>query len=176
MLPSSPKVTRSMRLFLALWPDDDGRRQITNHCQEWVWPCASVQYQPDDWHVTLHFIGAVDADRLGAIGTSVDVPMQPFELVLDQPQLWPHGLAVLCAGSVPTPLRELHARLGLALRALVLPVDPRPYQPHVTLARRAQGAVLPLTCAPVRWAVQGYALVVSTRELHQRYQVLRRYG
>ncbi len=165
-----------MRLFLALWPDDDFRRQLAEHCSRWTWPAGSVLYQPCDWHMTLHFIGAVDTDLLDAIGTGVDVPFHPFELLLDQPQQWPHGLATLCAGTVPTPLHLLRDQLSQQLRALDLPEDPRPYRPHVTLARRAHGAIAPPVAAPLRWGVRGYALIASTGDKGQRYRVLRRYG
>ena len=90
------------------------------------------------------------------------VPFQPFELVLDQPTRWPHGLAVLGAAEVPAPLQVLHDRLGDALRTLGLPVETRPYQPHVTLARRADAVVVPAMLTPVVWRVRRYVLVVST--------------
>jgi len=80
------------------------------------------------------------------------VPFQPFELVL----------AVLGAAEVPAPLQVLHDRLGDALRTLGLPVETRPYQPHVTLARRADAVVVPAMLTPVVWRVRRYVLVVST--------------
>jgi len=176
MPTSPPAASRSQRLFLALWPDDVVRRQLANHASQWTWSAGSVQYQPDDWHVTLHFIGQVAADQVDEVCSRVNVPLLPFELVLDQPTLWSQGLAVLCASAVPAPLIQLHAQLGRALQGLDLPVDTRPYLPHVTLARRAEGACAPSTCTPVRWGVRGYAMVVSTREREQRYRVLRVYG
>jgi len=174
--PASATVGKSLRLFLALWPDDDVRGQLAVQGCLWTWPAEGAVYHPGDWHVTLHFIGAVGADRVDAISSGLDVPLEPFDLLLDQPQVWPHGVAVLCAGAVPHQLRQLHDRLGDALQALGLPVDVRPYRAHVTLARRAACAVVPPGVAPLRWRVQGYALVVSTGEEGQRYRVLRRYG
>jgi len=44
------------------------------------------------------------------------------------------------------------------------------------MARRAAGAIAPPGVAPLHWRVRGYALVVSTGEMGQRYRVLRRYG
>jgi len=174
--PAFATVGQPLRLFLALWPDDDVRGQLAAQRCRWTWPAGSVLYQLGDWHVTLHFIGAVGADRVDAISSGLDVPFEPFDLLLDQPQVWPRGVAVLCAGTAPHQLRQLHDRLGAALQALGLPVDARPYRAHVTLARRAAGAVAPLGVAPLRWRVRGYALVVSTGEKGQRYRVLRRYG
>jgi RNA 2',3'-cyclic 3'-phosphodiesterase len=110
-----------------------------------------------------------------------DVPLEPFDLVLDQPKVWPHGLAVLCPPELPAALRDLHARLGQALRGLglALALDARPYAPHVTLARHAAAAIPPAACAPVRWPVRwpvrGFALVLSTGLKAPRYRVIRQY-
>lgn len=168
--------TQSRRLFLALWPDDSIRGQVLAHANQWHWPSGCVRYAPADWHVTLHFLGDVPLDQVAAIETSAAVPFQPFELVLYQPELWCHGLAVLCAADVPSRLSALHEHLGLALRRLELAVETRPYRPHLTLARHAADANPPTAAVPVRWCVTGYALVTSTGDVAQRYRVLRQYN
>lgn len=170
-----PLVARTQRLFLALWPDEGVQGQLVAHAKQWTWPAGCVQSAPADWHVTLHFIGNVDADRVAAIMAGADVPFQPFELVLDQPRLWPHGLAVLGTTEVPMPLRALYERLGYALRGLDLAVETRPYLPHVTFARRAGAAIPPAAPAPVVWWVRGFVLVVSTGDRAQPYRALRQY-
>ena len=172
---SKPSTTSTQRLFLALWPEEEVRAQLAAHTRQWRWPAGGVPYLPADWHVTLHFIGNVGIGQVEGIAAGADVPFQPFALTLDQPQLWPHGLAVLCATGVPQPLQALHGRLGQALCGLGLPVEARPYQPHVTLARRAGAAVPPGACAPVVWRVCSFALVVSTGDPGQRYRVIRQY-
>ena len=121
-------------------------------------------------------MGEVDPDQVLDIVAGANVPFQPFELVLDQPALWHHGLAVLCATDVPLPLRVLHAQLGQALQRLGLPVESRPYRPHLTLARRADAAIAPAAPAPVVWSVKGFALVVSTGCKDQRYRVIHAYA
>jgi len=163
------------RLFLALWPDEETQERLLTQANQWKWPAACAQYAPAEWHVTLHFIGSVDAGRVEEIAASADVPFRPFELVLDQPKLWPHGMAVLCATRVPTPLQTLHARLGGALLGLGLPVETRSYQPHVTLARHAGAAVPPSPSTPVVWRARSFALVVSTGDRDQRYRVIHAY-
>ena len=175
MEPDKPLFTRTQRLFLALWPDEGVQRQLLAQANQWVWPSGCVPYLPADWHVTLHFIGQVDADRVEGIAAGAAVPFQPFELLLNQPGLWPHGLAVLLATDVPMPLRALYDRLGDALHRLDLPVETRPYLPHVTLARRAEAAIPPTALAPVVWSVRSFALVISTGDKGQRYRVIRQY-
>ena len=168
-------MVRTQRLFLALWPDDATRRQLAAHATQWIWPPGCTRYVRADWHVTVHFLGDVPIGQVAAIADCAAVPLQPFELVLDQPRLWPRGLAVLCASEIPAAPRDLHGRLGQALRGLGLAPDSRPYLPHVTLARHADAAVPPTGCAPVGWRVQGFALVLSTGLKAPRYQVIRRY-
>ena len=125
--------------------------------------------------MTLHFIGSVDLPGLPALADAVDLPMEPFDLLLDTPRSWPRGLAVLEAARLPAALSRLHRRLGESLQRLGLPVEERTYRPHVTFARRAAGAVGPKEAAPVKWAARSFALVVSTGNRQQRYQVLREY-
>ena len=168
-------ITPTRRLFLALWPDEGVRRQLAAHASQWAWPPGCVPYLPADWHVTLHFIGAVSVDCIANVSTHAAVAFQPFELVLSQPRLWPNGLAVLCAAEVPDPLQALYDRLGHMLLRLDLPVETRPYQPHLTLARHAVDTTPPVATAPVLWPVRSFALVVSTGGKDTRYQVIREY-
>lgn len=175
MNSGKPLVARTQRLFLALWPDDGVRGQLVAHARQWSWPLGCDQYLPADFHVTLHFIGPVAAGQMENIAACAGVPFQPFELVLDQPMLWAHGLAVLGATEVPMPLQALHNGLGGMLRRLDLPIETRPYRPHVTLARHADAAIPPAVSAPVVWRVQRFALVVSTGQKEQRYRVIHQY-
>lgn len=176
-MPNEPPLPNpSQRLFLALWPDAAVQSQLAAHAQQWSWPAGCAPYQPQDWHVTLHFIGRVDASQVTELTARAAVPFQPFNLVLDKPALWPHGLAVLCPGEFPKHLWSLFDRLGHVLRGLDLTVETRPYRPHLTLARRAQGAMAPSTLAPVKWLVQSYALAVSTGDSDTRYQIQRTYA
>lgn len=169
-------IQRTPRLFLALWPDDTVRLQLVDHVGQWTWSAVGMRYLPEDWHVTLHFIGQVNADQVANITTSAAVPFKPFKLILDQPTLWPHGLAVLCASEVPVSLQALYERLGNTLHALGLAVETRPYQPHITLARRVPAAIVPTKFESVVWWVRRYVLVASTGSSNPRYRVLHQYG
>lgn len=164
------------RLFLALWPSAPVREALGAHVSQWQWPTGARVYAPDDWHLTLHFIGAVPRERLPRLLHDLHAPLTPFHLQLDQAEAWPQGLAVLTPRELPPALSALHDQLRQRLLAQGLPVAERAFRPHVTLARRATGAQAPNAPLAVRWPVKGYALVESTPHEPVRYHVLWRHG
>jgi 2'-5' RNA ligase len=169
-------ATPTARLFLALWPSASVRAQLASHVSQWQWPAGARVYAPDDWHLTLHFIGAVPRERLPQLLHDLHAPLVPFHLSLDQAEAWPQGLAVLTPRDVPPALIALHEQLRQRLLAHGLPVEERAFRPHVTLARRATGAQAPASPLAVHWPVQGYALVESTPQGPARYRLLWRHG
>ena len=54
----------TLRLFLALWPDDDTRTALLAWQQAQTWPATARLTRPDDLHLTLHFMGAVPQSAL----------------------------------------------------------------------------------------------------------------
>ena len=163
---ASPPLPANARLFLAVWPGPAALRALAEWQARWTWPPGAAVVPPERLHLTLHFIGPVPTVRLPEIARGLSVPMRRFELHLDHAELWPRGLAVLFADRVPDALAELHAGLQAGLQRLALPTETRPYRPHVTLARKAKGAVAPGGPAPSRWSVHGYALVQSRGGYH----------
>lgn len=146
------------RLFLALWPPAAVLPALLQHADCWSWPPQVRRTRPERLHVTLHFLGNVPTARLPEL-SKLQSKWDGCDLVLDRGTVWPGGIAVLEASDVPAPLARLHAALAGELRALELPVELRPYRPHVTLARKAFGA-RPDAFAPLHWlAAPGYALV-----------------
>lgn len=164
------------RLFLALCPPPGVQAALEAHAAQWRWNADAVRYAPADWHVTLHFLGAVPRARLDALRAALACAWDPFELRFGEPVLWPHGLAVLLPMAVPAALQQLHDTLGRRLRQLGLRTDERAYRPHLTLARHAAAAVPPVPPPAWGWTVQDYVLMESTGEAAPRYRVLQRYG
>jgi 2'-5' RNA ligase len=109
----------------------------------------------DGLHVTLAFLGAREAaeiERLVPIGAAVARSAGALTahlgalLLLPDPQR-PRVLA--CAVASGGALDALAGALASALEAGGFPRDPRPYLPHLTLARLATGSVRPGAPAPV---------------------------
>lgn len=174
MTQEQPPAHASARLFLALCPTPEVQAALALHRDQWQWNAGAALYRPGDWHLTLHFIGPVPVDRLDELRAGLALPIAPFDLGLGQPELWPHGVAVLCPETVPEGLQQLHAGLAHALRRLGLRTERRDFRPHLTLARHAQAARPP--SRPVMgWHVAAYALMESTGQAGQRYRVLQNY-
>jgi RNA 2',3'-cyclic 3'-phosphodiesterase len=153
---------RPLRLFVALWPDDAQRCAIARWQRQWDWPQQAALVKSDRLHVTLHFLGDIAAIRLPELKRALKLPFEPFELTLGTVAVWSNGVAVLRPDVLPPQLASLHAALAAALEKLAIPLDERPYRPHVTLARRAFGATPPAQPLQLRWQVdQGYVLVRS---------------
>lgn len=165
------------RLFLALWPEPAIRGDFIAWRDRWQWPRTATPVHDDKLHLTLHFIGNVERTRLsslrGELRDTLRVPMAPVELDFGVPELWHHSLAVLVPLAAPPALLALQAALGERLAAAGLVLEDRPYRPHVTMARRANGVALPVGGPPIHWRATGYALMES---IEGRYVVLEHYG
>lgn len=164
------------RLFFALWPDDPVRQALFHWQTRNL--TADVRWQHRaDLHITLHFLGMVDAARIDALrGLGDAVVAERFTLVLDTIGHWP-GPRVLWAApsSVPDDLRDLHRRLGDGLAGLGMPPETRAYRPHVTLARKVRDALEAPSMRPLTWTVCEFALVESRPGDAPRYQLLARW-
>lgn len=149
------------RVFVALWPDAGVRAALAGWRDACAWPKSASPVRTEQLHVTLHFLGNIPRIRLPELVQGIDVRFAPFELGFGHPELWHGGIAVLAPDLVPEPLLALHGALGEALERLGLPLEARAYRPHVTLARRAGPQLAPFQGPPIRWPVDGYALMES---------------
>lgn len=94
--------------------------------------------EPENYHLTLRFIGDVDAGLAREIDlTLAAIRHAPFTLTLDALDCLggdkPHSL-VARAKAAPA-LTDLQGAMERRLQRLGLPAEPRKFSPHVTLAR-----------------------------------------
>jgi 2'-5' RNA ligase len=153
----------SLRLFFALWPDEDTRRSLAQWSEAAPRACGGRRTPPENLHATLAFLGSTDPARLPALGEAaarVDAPS--FELVIDRSGYWKHNhIAWAGVSAVPIALTGLVDGLRAQLSTLGIVFDPKPYAPHVTLARDAERRGALPAMPPVRWPVSAFALVQS---------------
>lgn len=165
----------TLRLFIGLWPEPPLRQALAAQQEAWQWPRQARRVAAEKLHLTLHFLGEVEADRVGPLQAALStVPVPPLALQWASPAgvMWHGGLAVLLL-QPDEPLLALHAALGAVLGAQGLPVQTRRFKPHVTLARRADGAVPAAVAPALPYTAQHVALVASAQG---RYTVLSRHG
>ena len=95
--------------------------------------------RPAQLHLTLHFLGDVEDETCPALQEAIAcVRHEPFAIEIRGTGVFPpRGRpTVLWAGVADSaPLTALHAALAAAIESCGLPVEHRPYVPHVTLAR-----------------------------------------
>ncbi len=168
----SPRRPAALRLFVALWPREETRASIAAVQHGLTLPPGVRPVAPPALHVTLAFFGTVAADTLDTVRAAARVPSVTIAMTLDRLDVWEGGIAVLQPSTVPSPLAALHARLLASLRAAGVAFDEtHAFNPHVTLARKAQGAVAAMP-ARVAWHSAGHVLVSSAAS---RYSVLDRF-
>jgi len=146
-----------MRLFFAIELPSEvqaklGGLRVTDSTEyRWVEPALL--------HVTLAFLGQPPEERLEAlrqVGAAAARESQPGFLRLGQagtfgPRKEPRVLWIGLDGDVPA-LLGLQTRLATGLRGAGVTLEDRPFAPHITLARRRDGArsAGPPTWPPVR--------------------------
>ena len=165
----------SERLFFALWPD------VRLHCELGERLTAGLEgigakvQRPDQWHVTLEFLGEVDAPRRAAACRAAErTPGTAFDISFDRVEHWRRPQVFCLVASVtPEPLAALVADLRLQLQREGLAGDSRPWRPHVTLARKVGSAASHDLLLPIRWPADRFVLVRSeTNPAGSRYEPL----
>lgn len=125
-----------LRLFIAIDPPESVRLRLATLCNgvpgaRWL--------KPEQFHLTLRFIGEVDNDAFADIADGLsEVHADPFSLRLGGVGHFPPRGApkVLWAGVEDgAPVARLHDTIEARLKRLGLKPDARKFAPHLTLAR-----------------------------------------
>ncbi|CAM4355591.1 RNA 2',3'-cyclic phosphodiesterase [Paenibacillus tarimensis] len=141
-------MKQSVRLFTGIAVPETVRQQLERFLPEWTSRLAFERWpHPKDWHITLHFLGEMPADRLDDIRSALDEAAsgsEPFTIdVADYGVFGPPGSpSILWAGiKQPVPeLESLHARLASTLKQQAgFTAEKRPFHPHLTIARKYKG-------------------------------------
>jgi len=164
------------RLFFGLKPRREVRDAIDRASRRRPGFSGRPQH-PDDLHLTLLFLGAVEGklDGLCHLAASVRVPR--FLIRLDRFGHWSRSqVAIMEPSRPPAPLFDLVADLRAGAERLGHAVDHRPYRPHVTLARKARLFATGRLERAIEWPVTHFALFLSApRREPPFYQVLHRW-
>jgi 2'-5' RNA ligase len=153
------------RLFFALWPDAATRQALAKAARELLGRRIK-QVPAENLHITLAFAGPVTAPVRDCLETAAaGICTSPFELQIDHVGHWPRP-RILWAGPTHTPpaLWALVEALNQAFESCGLQRETRPFQAHVTLARKVGGAPSLAGMAPVAWSIGDFSLVESVTD------------
>jgi RNA 2',3'-cyclic 3'-phosphodiesterase len=153
-----------VRLFFAAWPDRETRQRIGALAKALKLPddgCRPVL--ADNYHLTLAFVGEVaksQVDALRVIGATQRGPEATIRF--DAYEYWPKAEVVVAAASeCPDLLAKLRVELHRDLARYGLSLDPRPFRPHVTIARKVSQAPVLQAMSEFAWTVRAFQLVRS---------------
>jgi 2'-5' RNA ligase len=168
-----------MRLFFALWPDDGVRAELARWSRELRASCGGRPVPTPKLHMTLAFLGSVEAERVAELERAArDVVPPSCLLLLDHPGFWKHNrIAWAGASAVPPELEGLVLELRSALMRSRIAFDPKEFAPHVTLLRDARQPRAMPELKAIPWELDGFALVRSPIERGGGpYEVLNSWG
>jgi 2'-5' RNA ligase len=127
---------RPRRLFFALWPDEACRERLAALAAAALSEGAGRPVPPQDWHVTLCFLGSVPQRLIGPLQTAAAaLRARPFTLRLDRLRYWAQSRVAVVLGPCPAAAAELARALRELARELGLEPDDKPLRPHITLVR-----------------------------------------
>ncbi|WDY56047.1 RNA 2',3'-cyclic phosphodiesterase [Pseudomonas sp. PSKL.D1] len=155
------------RLFFALTVSEAQRQAIA----QWRRGLSLRSGKPvpsENFHLTLLFLGDVDAAQVPTISAAVDNlarPGTPLRLSLNRLNAWPRaGALVLEPQETPVALRQLVYGLQQALLPLGIKEPAREYRPHLTLSRDFSGQVPEAAVAPEFYLVARHFTLFESRK------------
>jgi 2'-5' RNA ligase len=173
-------------LFFALWPERVLQFALAEATRDVVLASGGRSVPPENFHVTLAFLGSVPEARLSnvmAIGAAVAAEVGPMQITvgLETLEYWkkPQVLCVTCPESSAVHLSggaALADTLKSKLSAAGFTPDLKPFRNHVTVARKVVHPTRSDSLHPVVWIFTEFALIESHTQIHgARYSVLKSY-
>jgi len=168
-------ATDSLRLFFSLWPTDEVRQQIVSASKQTVAAAGGRPIPPENYHVTLAFLGNVPRDLVAEfIVAARNIRFPAFRMQIDRSGYWPRSqIAWLEPSVMPLPMETLVSDLWAELEPLGFAPEGHSFKPHVTLARRVPGEPGRFPDPEIVWPVSDFVLVQSdTRPSGSVYSLL----
>lgn len=175
-----------IRSFIALDLPEVHREALAAHLESCTRLAPAFRWvAPDALHITLRFLGHLDAAVLEGVAAALgQVQRATFQIALDGIGTFGSRVAPrvvwIGVGEGRAECGVLAQQVEAACRAAGLDADPRGFRPHVTLARaRSDGERLPsLPPSPslAPWTVEEFVLYESRLRREPRYVALSRYS
>ena len=171
------RAKKDIRLFFALWPDEEVREKIAEYVNLLLSESGRVVPRYN-WHMTLHFIGNATFDEKDCLDRQArTVKASVFELNFDQTGFFKKPKVFwLGSENPPEALFDLQKNLGKQISCCEYDPETRPYSPHITVARKVTEKPAFRFSSKIPWYVDRFVLIESVSEPDGvRYQVLEEY-
>jgi 2'-5' RNA ligase len=157
-----------VRLFFALWPPAETATALAAWAGRAQVLTGGRVLKAEAIHLTLAFLGNVDADIAGAaLRAARRVRALPHTLPIEQAKRWSHHDVVWVGPTeIPRELAALAQSLRTELEKEGFAVEARPFAAHVTLIRKARRAAGLPPLPGAAWPVTEFALVLSMLSRH----------
>ena len=150
-----------MRLFFALWPDDNVRLALASQRLQIAQITGGRPTMPVTLHITMVYAGDISPARVPEIKmlqSRIRVPA--FDFRIDVAGCFEAArVAWLASDTPPDGLFKLQQGLQTAMQGAGFEVDRRKFRPHITVARDVTTIFEPHPIAPLMWRVDNFCLV-----------------
>ncbi|HVO88035.1 MAG TPA: RNA 2',3'-cyclic phosphodiesterase [Casimicrobiaceae bacterium] len=152
-----------MRLFFALVPPPGIQGRLGELAQAIASDTLGRPVPAHNVHATLAFLGHVDAQRApGLLMLGGRTAGESFALSLNRVGWFRQArVAWIAPHAVPLQLTHLQADLERLLGSAGFALDPRPFNPHLTLARHCARGIERNAVDAIDWTVEHFALMQS---------------
>jgi len=166
--------TGNRRLFFALWPSPEVRRQLARVATQWTrHPVAA-----GNLHMTLLFLGGRSASELDCFCEAAgELQGEAFEMQLDFLGCWTRPrIQWLGTSLIPPALLRLVDTLQQVLVPCGVEAGERRFVPHVTLSRKEKNPRVKAGLEAIHWQAQDFVLAESvSAQGGVRYDVVQRW-
>ncbi len=161
-MPTDPG-SETTRLFFAIVPDGAARSRLDALAREAARASGGRATVASTLHLTVVFVGNVRTAAVADVRAAGDAIAWPgFEVALDVLGSFARaGVAWAAPSLVPRDLANVNRALVRELAGRGFATDPRPYRPHLTLARRCTRVVEGTIDPPIAWRVDRIVLMSS---------------
>lgn len=172
-------TTNVHRIFFALWPDDEVRRQTVHNLKKSPhYKINGYNLPPSNLHITLHFIGNISSEKLHCLHQQAEkVSSKKFAMEFNHFGYFPKPKIIwMGLTDIPDALTTLHHNLANNLQSCGYNAEQREFIPHMSLIRKAEQPDKLIDFDPICWQANDFVLVESLPVNEGvKYKVLQRY-
>ncbi len=126
-----------MRLFIAIAPEGDAATAVEQVQKRLASQSETLRWtRPEDHHVTLQFLGEVPEEQAVRVREALaGVRAEQVRVRINSLGFFPRAGVFWAGVELTGELLALQQRVTASTRACGFVAEPRPYRPHITLAR-----------------------------------------